>query len=74
METVEVGWNRLVGTNPEHILATVRELNLPAEHPPLFGDGRAAERIADILNAAPITFGQNYDRVVANLAAQPVAA
>jgi hypothetical protein len=28
------------------ILATVRELNLPAEHPPLFGDGRAAERIA----------------------------
>ena len=34
----------------------------------------AAERIADILNAAPIAFGQNYDRVVANLATQPVAA
>ena len=74
METVEVGWNRLVGTNPEHILATVREFIPPIEHPPLFGDGQAAERIADILNAAPIAFGQNYDRVVANLATQPVAA
>ncbi len=74
METVEAGWNRLVGTHPERILATVRDFAPPAAHPPLFGDGHAAERIAEILDRAPIGFGQNYDRSLAQPADQFVAA
>ncbi|HLF26122.1 MAG TPA: UDP-N-acetylglucosamine 2-epimerase (non-hydrolyzing) [Anaerolineae bacterium] len=68
METVKVGWNRLAGADPDRILTTAREFIAPAEHPPLFGDGRAAERIGDILNAAPIAFGQNYDRAIVQMA------
>jgi UDP-GlcNAc3NAcA epimerase len=60
-ETVEVGWNRLVGAEPDRILEAVHNFVPPAEHPPLFGDGHAAERIAEIIEAIPIAFGQNYD-------------
>lgn len=63
-ETVEVGWNRLVGTEPERILETVHKFVPPAEHPPLFGDGHAAEQIAEIIEARPIAFGQNYDHAL----------
>ena len=63
-ETVEVGWNRLVGTEPDRILETVHNFMPPAEHPPLFGDGHAAERIAAIIEARPIAFGQNYDHAM----------
>ncbi len=61
-ETVEVGWNRLVGAEPNRILEAVHHFVPPAEHPPLFGDGRAAERIAEIIEAGPISFGQTYTR------------
>lgn len=49
-ETVEAGWNRLVGVDQEAILGSVRSWR-PTGTPPggLFGDGRAAERIAEIL-------------------------
>jgi UDP-GlcNAc3NAcA epimerase len=49
VETLEEGWNRLVGTDPERIVAAVRDASQPAEHPPLYGDGRASARIADLL-------------------------
>jgi UDP-GlcNAc3NAcA epimerase len=49
METVEAGWNRLVDTDPDAIVAAVRDMNPPPERPPLYGDGHAAERIADLL-------------------------
>jgi UDP-N-acetylglucosamine 2-epimerase len=49
VETVETGWNRLVGTDPAAIVAAVREAEHPAERPPLYGDGRASARIADLL-------------------------
>jgi UDP-N-acetylglucosamine 2-epimerase len=49
-ETVEAGWNYLVGDDPERILAAVRHAAPAAERPPLYGDGRAAERIADLLS------------------------
>ena len=48
-ETVEAGWNRLVGTDPDRLAAAVRDTRPPAERPPLYGDGRASERIADLL-------------------------
>ena len=49
VETVETGWNRLVATDPDAIAAAVREAAPGAEHPDLYGDGRASERIADLL-------------------------
>ena len=42
-ETVETGWNTLAGLDAERALAALGR-GLPAEHPALYGDGRAAER------------------------------
>jgi UDP-GlcNAc3NAcA epimerase len=50
VETVETGWNRLVGTDPDLIVHAVGEARAPAERPVLYGDGHAAERIADLLS------------------------
>jgi UDP-N-acetylglucosamine 2-epimerase len=67
VDTVEAGWNTIVGVDAdafERALATP----LPAERPPIFGDGHAAQRIArtivDFITAgaslrAGITQGQN---------------
>jgi len=51
VETVESGWNRLVPVEeaPDPIVAAVRDAVTPDHHPPLYGDGRAAERIAEVL-------------------------
>ncbi|HSK15379.1 MAG TPA: UDP-N-acetylglucosamine 2-epimerase (non-hydrolyzing) [Gaiellaceae bacterium] len=49
-ETVEAGWNRLAGTDTEAIVAAVSEAAPQEERPPLYGDGRAAERIADLMS------------------------
>ena len=50
VETVEAGWNRLAGTDSDAIVSAVREAAaVPPERPPLYGDGRASERIADLL-------------------------
>jgi UDP-N-acetylglucosamine 2-epimerase len=49
VETIEAGWNRLVGTDPDAIVGAVEGASRPAEHPPLYGDGHAADRIADLL-------------------------
>ncbi len=49
VETLEHGWNRLAGSDPARILAAVRDAAPPVEHPPLYGDGRAADRIAEVL-------------------------
>ena len=46
-ETVEVGWNRLVGTDPRSLRDAVADAERPSGHPDLYGDGRAAERAAD---------------------------
>jgi UDP-GlcNAc3NAcA epimerase len=49
VETVETGWNQLVGTDPDRIVDAARETRVPDEHPPLYGDGRAADSIADLI-------------------------
>jgi len=55
VETVQVGWNRLMGTDPARIAAAVRSFVPPPERPPLYGDGHAAERVAEVLaSMAPI--------------------
>jgi UDP-N-acetylglucosamine 2-epimerase len=44
VETVEAGWNRLVGPDTQEIVDAVESFTPPTEHPPLYGDGRAATR------------------------------
>jgi UDP-GlcNAc3NAcA epimerase len=49
VETVEEGWNVLVGTNREAIIEAVQTLDPPPERKDLFGDGHAAEKISQII-------------------------
>jgi UDP-GlcNAc3NAcA epimerase len=53
VETLATGWNRLVDVagGAEAIVEAVRGAAPRDEHPPLYGDGRAADRIADLLLA-----------------------
>lgn len=49
LETVETGWNTLVAIEAEQIVTIVKALTAPASRPNLYGDGRAAPRIVEIL-------------------------
>jgi UDP-N-acetylglucosamine 2-epimerase (non-hydrolysing)/UDP-GlcNAc3NAcA epimerase len=49
VDTVEQGANVLVDDDPDAIEAAVRTAAFPPNAPPLYGDGRAAERIATAL-------------------------
>lgn len=48
-ETVEAGWNLLVGADTERIVDAWSTFVPPAAHPPVLGDGAAAERIVRLL-------------------------
>jgi UDP-GlcNAc3NAcA epimerase len=48
-ETVDAGWNRLVDEDANLIRRAVSDTAAPAGHPDLYGNGRAAERIVDLL-------------------------
>jgi UDP-GlcNAc3NAcA epimerase len=50
VETVDAGWNRLVSADPSRIREALRAVEKPSTHPPLYGDGHAAERIVEILD------------------------
>jgi UDP-N-acetylglucosamine 2-epimerase len=47
IETVSTGWNTLVGVDADAFRAAMAKPQ-PAERPPIFGDGNAAERIAGL--------------------------
>jgi UDP-GlcNAc3NAcA epimerase len=49
VETVDAGWNVLVGADRDRIVRAVRELALPEEHPPLYGEGGAAAAVVALL-------------------------
>jgi UDP-GlcNAc3NAcA epimerase len=49
-ETVQAGWNVLVGLDADAARAAL-ERERPAERPPLYGDGRAGERVVRALLA-----------------------
>jgi len=49
VETVEAGWNLLVGNDRARIAAAVHGFRPAGERPPVFGDGHASERIAELL-------------------------
>lgn len=57
VETVEAGWNKVVGTQPERVIDAWFGFAPPEKRPPIFGDGTAAQRIAQILESGDITFG-----------------
>jgi UDP-N-acetylglucosamine 2-epimerase len=48
-DTVEVGANVLVDDDPDAIAEAAANAQMPKRRPELYGDGRAAERIADVL-------------------------
>jgi UDP-N-acetylglucosamine 2-epimerase len=49
METVEDGWNVLVGSDKEEILQAIKEFQPRGTKQKSFGDGHAAEKIVDVL-------------------------
>ncbi len=50
-ELVESGWNTVAGTDPDRIVAAVARPRPEGTSLGLFGDGHAAERIVDLLEA-----------------------
>lgn len=49
VETVDAGWNRLVAADQATIVHAAHEFRPVGSPPPLFGDGRASERIVALL-------------------------
>jgi UDP-GlcNAc3NAcA epimerase len=49
VETVNTGWNVLAGGKEENIVDIIRNFTIPHDHPELYGDGHAAQRIVDRL-------------------------
>jgi UDP-GlcNAc3NAcA epimerase len=52
VETVEGGFNTLTGMDPARVRAALDDMSMPAERPPYYGDGNAAERIAEAIASA----------------------
>jgi UDP-GlcNAc3NAcA epimerase len=50
-DTVEVGANVLVDDDPDAIAAAAANAAMPEERPQLYGDGHAADRIAELLTS-----------------------
>ena len=51
VETVQTGWNTLAGARTDAIVDAVRSFRPATMRPPLYGDGRSAERIIGALIA-----------------------
>jgi UDP-N-acetylglucosamine 2-epimerase (non-hydrolysing)/UDP-GlcNAc3NAcA epimerase len=50
-ETVELGWNRLVGLDRERALDALGDIRRPPDHPDLYGGGRAGDAIVGAIEA-----------------------
>ena len=57
-ETVETGWNKLVGAEAARIVEAWFSFAPPADQPPIFGDGTAGQKIARILTEEKVVFGK----------------
>ena len=51
VETVEAGWNVVVGADREKVVEAVRSFKMDKPRPELYGDGLAAEKIIQYLTA-----------------------
>ena len=49
IETVEDGWNTLVGSDPDKILSAIRNFEPSGKQKKPYGDGNAAGKIAGLL-------------------------
>lgn len=49
VETIESGWNRLADPTPDSIQKAVRQAVPLQKHPDFYGDGRASQRIVDLM-------------------------
>jgi UDP-N-acetylglucosamine 2-epimerase len=49
VETVDAGWNAVVGSDAGKIKNGVRRFKRPSDHPPLYGDGHAVQRCIELL-------------------------
>ena len=56
VETVQAGWNILVGTEEVRIVQAVRSFVLPAARPVLYGDGQAASHCVALLECSRNNF------------------
>ena len=57
IETVQAGWNKLVGAETEKIVDAWLSFAPPADRPPIFGEGRSGEQIAQIITESGLSFG-----------------
>jgi UDP-GlcNAc3NAcA epimerase len=53
VETVQAGWNALVGHDSGKIVDAVRTFSPPNSRPALYGDGAAADKCVDLLAVGP---------------------
>jgi len=51
VETVDMGWNRLAGTQTESIVNAVRTFAPPSQRPALYGDGNVSAKCVELLGA-----------------------
>lgn len=59
-ETVDAGWNRLIPATREAVMAALADetfMDRGRPRPPIFGDGRAAERVVAALERLQATWG-----------------
>lgn len=57
VETVEAGWNVLVGADSNQIVNAVCSFSPPDSRPVLYGDGTAAAKCVDLLGVGPEPMG-----------------
>lgn len=50
VETVELGWNQLVGLDRGRVMKALQDLARPALHPELYGGGRAGQRVVEAID------------------------
>jgi len=49
VETVECGWNQVVGTDPARVQLAIQRASKPVAHPDFYGDGSAGRQICELL-------------------------
>jgi UDP-N-acetylglucosamine 2-epimerase len=56
IETVNEGWNTLVGADKEKIIKAVISFSPPDRRPPLYGLGAAAEKCVELIGSQSVAF------------------
>ncbi len=57
VETVTAGWNMLVDVEPDQVINAWKTFSPSGQHPAIFGDGKAGERIVQALEDETDLFG-----------------